>query len=128
MDIDDLHTVESPFLASYSAMPIPLLPIHKLYVNLVTNGWPRLDFASEIAEDNILQRPPRKPDESIFGGGVGIHILWVGLLMGAVCIVTQSYAIHVGNNKWMTMVFTVLTISQMGHALAVRSGCKSLFS
>jgi Ca2+-transporting ATPase len=69
----------------------------------------------------------RKANESIFEGGVGVHILWVGLLMGAVCIATQVWAIHVENEKWMTMVFTVLSISQMGHAMAIRSDWKSLF-
>jgi Ca2+-transporting ATPase len=48
--------------------------------------------------------------------------------MGAVCIGTQAWAIYAGNEKWMTMVFTVLSISQMGHALAIRSDWKSLFT
>ena len=89
---------------------------------------PGLAFAAEEAEENILNRPPRKTNESIFGGGVGIHILWVGLLMGAVCIGTQGWAIRAGNEKWMTLVFTVLSLSQMGHAMAIRSDWKSLFS
>jgi Ca2+-transporting ATPase len=116
------------FLAPLIGLPIPLLPIHILWINLVTDGLPGLAFASESAEENILKRPPRKPDESIFSGGVGFHILWVGLLMGAVCIGTQGWAIYTGNEKWMTMVFTVLSISQMGHAMAIRSDWKSLFS
>jgi P-type Ca2+ transporter type 2C len=116
------------FLAPLIGLPIPLLPIHILWINLVTDGLPGLAFASEEAEENILKRPPRKTDESIFSEGVGIHILWVGLLMGAVCIGTQGWSIHNGNEKWMTMVFTVLSISQMGHAMAIRSDWKSLFS
>lgn len=116
------------FLAPLIGLPIPLLPIHILWINLVTDGLPGLAFASEEAEENILKRSPRKTDESIFSDGVGIHILWVGLLMGAICIGTQGWAIHIGNEKWMTMVFTVLSISQMGHAMAVRSDWKSLFS
>jgi Ca2+-transporting ATPase len=116
------------FLAPLIGLPIPLLPIHILWINLVTDGLPGLAFAAEDAEDDILKRPPRKTDESIFGGGVGIHILWVGLLMGAICIGTQGWALHVGNDKWMTMVFTVLSLSQMGHAMAIRSNWKSLFS
>ena len=116
------------FLAPLIGLPIPLLPIHILWINLVTDGLPGLAFASEEAEENILKRKPRKTDESIFSDGVGIHILWVGLLMGAICIVTQGWAIHVGNEKWMTMVFTVLSISQMGHAMAIRSDWKSLFN
>jgi Ca2+-transporting ATPase len=116
------------FLAPLIGFPIPLLPIHILWINLVTDGLPGLAFASEEAEENILKRKPRKTDESIFSDGVGIHIFWVGLLMGAICIVTQGWAIHVGNDKWMTMVFTVLSISQMGHAMAIRSNWKSLFN
>jgi Ca2+-transporting ATPase len=116
------------FLAPLIGLPIPLLPIHILWINLVTDGLPGLAFASEEAEANILKRKPRKTDESIFSGGVGIHILWVGLLMGAICIGTQGWAIHAGNDTWMTMVFTVLSMSQMGHALAIRSDWKSLFN
>ena len=116
------------FLAPLIGLPIPLLPIHILWINLVTDGLPGLAFASEEAEANILKRMPRKTDESIFSGGVGIHILWVGLLMGAICIGTQGWAIHAGNDTWMTMVFTVLSMSQMGHAMAIRSDWKSLFN
>ena len=116
------------FLAPLIGLPIPLLPIHILWINLVTDGLPGLAFASEEAEENILKRMPRKTDESIFSGGVGIHILWVGLLMGAICVGTQGWAIQAGTDKWMTMVFTVLSISQMGHAMAIRSDWKSLFN
>jgi P-type Ca2+ transporter type 2C len=116
------------FLAPLIGLPLPLIPIQILWLNLVTDGLPGLAFASESAEDNILKRPPRHPDESIFGNGIGFHILWVGLLMGAVTIGTQGWAIHSGNEKWMTMVFTILSISQMGQAMAVRSDKKSLFT
>jgi Ca2+-transporting ATPase len=116
------------FLAPLMGLPIPLIPIHILWINLVTDGLPGLAFAAEPAEDDILKRPPRKTNESIFSNGVGIHILWVGLLMGAVCLGVQAWASHQGNEKWQTMVFTVLCISQMGHAMAIRSDWKSLFS
>lgn len=115
------------FLAPLIGLSIPLIPIHILWINLVTDGLPGLAFAAEPAEENILQQPPRKSDESIFSRGLGLHILWVGLLMGAICLVTQVWATHLGNDKWQTMVFTVLCISQMGHALSIRSDLKSLF-
>ncbi|MDZ4844526.1 MAG: cation-translocating P-type ATPase [Chitinophagales bacterium] len=115
------------FLAPLVGLPIPLLPIHILWINLVTDGLPGLALANEQAEKNVMQRPPRQTGESIFAHGLGWHILWVGLLMGAVCLGLQAWAIHVENSKWQTMVFTVLCFSQMGHALAIRSEHAYLF-
>ena len=75
-----------------------------------------------------MQRPPRPPKESIFAHGMWQHILWVGLLMGAVTLLTQAWALHNGSAHWQTMVFTVLTLSQLGHVLAIRSERESLFT
>ncbi len=114
-------------LAPFFGLPIPLLPIHILWINLVTDGLPGLALGSEPQEKGIMTRPPRPPKESIFADGLGVHLVWVGLLMGAASLVTQAYAIEVGWH-WQTMVFTVLCFSQMGHVLAVRSDRESLFS
>jgi P-type Ca2+ transporter type 2C len=116
------------FLAPFLGLPIPLLPIHILWINLVTDGLPGLALAAEPAEKNIMKRPPRHPQESIFSHGLGGHIIWVGLLMGFVSIFTQAWAIKAGHAHWQTMVFTVLCLSQMGHVLAIRSERESLFS
>lgn len=113
------------FLAPFFNLPIPLLPIHILWINLVTDGLPGLALAAEPAENNIMSRPPRHPRESVFAGGMGIHIIWVGLLLGSVSIGTQALFIHQDN--WQTMVFTVLCFSQMGHVFAIRSDYASLF-
>jgi Ca2+-transporting ATPase len=115
------------FLAPFFGLPIPLLPIHLLWINLVTDGLPGLAMAAEPAEKGIMNRPPRHPQESIFAQWLGAHIAWVGLLMGLICIGTQAWAIHVGDAHWQTMVFTVLCLSQMGHALAIRSDRESFF-
>jgi len=116
------------FLAPFFGLPIPLLPIHILWINLVTDGLPGLALAAEPGEKGIMERPPRHPRESIFAHGLGTHIVWVGLLMGAACIVTQAWSIRTGFAHWQTMVFTVLCLSQMGHVLAIRSERESLFS
>jgi Ca2+-transporting ATPase len=115
------------FLAPFLGLPIPLLPIHILWINLVTDGLPGLALAAEPEERGLMRRPPRPPRESIFAHGMWQHITWVGLLMGAVCLLTQSVAIQMGWH-WQTMVFTILTLSQLGHALAVRSERESLFT
>lgn len=109
------------FLAPMLMLPIPLLPIHILWVNLVTDGLPGLALAAEPAERGVMQRPPRAPMESLFANGMWQHILGVGLLIGALCLGVQAWAIHTGHAHWQTMVFTVLTLSQMAHVLAIRS-------
>jgi Ca2+-transporting ATPase len=116
------------FLAPFVGLPIPLLPIHILWVNLVTDGLPGLALAMEPGERGLMRRPPRPPKESVFAHGMWQHIVWVGLLMGGVCIGVQSWAWTNGNSHGQTMVFTVLSLSQLGLALAVRSERESLFT
>ncbi len=115
------------FLAPFFGLPIPLLPIHILWINLVTDGLPGLALAAEPEERGIMKRPPRHPQESIFAHGLGIHMIWVGLLMGSISVFTQAWAIRMPDGHWQTMVFTVLCLSQMGHVLAIRSEKESLF-
>jgi len=114
-------------LAPLLGLPIPLLPIHILWINLVSDGLPSIALAAEPAEKGVMKRRPRPADESIFAGGLGRHIIWVGLLMGVVCVATQAWAIRLGDKHWQTMVFAVLSFSQMGHVLAIRSETRSLF-
>jgi Ca2+-transporting ATPase len=115
-------------LAPLFGLPLPLLPIHILWINLVTDGLPGLALAAEPAEKGIMERPPRLPKESIFAHGLGTHIVWVGIVMGAASLSTQAWSISTGLAHWQTMVFTVLCLSQMGHVLAIRSERESLFS
>jgi Ca2+-transporting ATPase len=116
------------FLAPFLGLPIPLLPIHILWINLVTDGLPALALSMEPEEGNVMRRPPRKPSENLFANGLGIHAIWVGLLMAAVTLSLQAWAIHFGDSHWQTMVFTVLCLSQLGHVMAIRSERESLFS
>ncbi|MDD2659232.1 MAG: cation-translocating P-type ATPase [Methylococcales bacterium] len=116
------------FLAPFLGLPIPLLPIHILWINLVTDGLPGLALAVEPEERYIMERPPRPPQQSIFALGMWQHILWIGLLMGGVSLFSQGWAYFTGSAHWQSMVFTVLALSQMGHVLAIRSERESLFS
>ncbi len=115
------------FLAPFFGLPIPLLAIHILWINLVTDGLPGLALASEPSEANIMKRPPRNPKKNIFSNGMALHILWVGFLMGCVTIGVQAYAIYNTNSHWQTMAFTVLCFSQLGHVMVIRSGRESIF-
>jgi len=116
------------FLAPFLGLPIPLLPIHILWINLVTDGLPGLAFTAEPAEPGLMRRAPRPPDESIFAHGMWQHIVWVGLFVGGISIASLAWAIARGVEYWQTVVFTVLTVSQLFHSLAVRSETASLFT
>lgn len=114
------------FLAPLLGYPLPLLPIHILWVNLVTDGLPGLALAVEPAEPGVMRRAPRPPDESVFAHGVWQHALWVGLLMGVTALLTQVGALAIGSAHWQSMTFTVLALSQLGHVMVVRSERESL--
>lgn len=115
------------FLPPFLGLPLPLLPIHILWINLVTDGLPGLALAAEPAERGIMQRPPRAPAETLFARGNWQHMIWVGLLIGLLCVFAQHEAYAAGLANWQTIVFTVLTFAQLAHALAIRSEVDSFF-
>jgi P-type Ca2+ transporter type 2C len=108
-------------------LPIALLPIHILWINLVSDGLPAITLSFEKGEKDIMNRPPRPPQQSVFANGRGMHMIWVGMLMAGVALAAQGYAIKNGLH-WQTIVFNVLCLSQMAHVLAIRSENQSLFS
>jgi Ca2+-transporting ATPase len=76
-----------------------------------------------------MKRPPFHPTESIFSRGMGARIVWIGTLMGIVSLaVGYWYWLQDPNGPWQTMVFTTLTLAQMGNALAIRSNIDSFFT
>jgi len=114
-------------IAPLIGMPFALLPLQILWVNLVTDGLPGLALSIEPAEKKVMQRPPHPPDENVFGRGMAQKILWVGILMGLVSLGVGYYYWSIGNPNWQTIIFTTLTLSQMGNALALRSERESIF-
>jgi len=116
------------FLAPFLGLPLPLLPIHILWMNLVTDGLPGLALSAEREEPDVMRRPPRPPQEGIFAHGLWQHAVWVGLLMAVLALGTQAWAIRTGHAHWQTMTFTVLTLSQLTHIMAIRSERQSLFT
>ncbi len=69
-------------------MPLPLMPLQILWVNLVTDGLPGLALAVEPGERGVMKRSPFKPTESVFSRGIGLEIIWIGILMGLVSLGT----------------------------------------
>lgn len=74
------------FTALMVGLRIPLLAIQILWINLVTDGLPAIALGFGEAEPDTMKRKPRPVNESIFAGGIGRHIIWVGLLIGLVTL------------------------------------------
>ncbi len=113
------------FLGPFVGLPLPLLPAHILWINLVTDGLPGLALAVEPIERGVMERQPRPPDESVFARGLWQHIVVVGLLMGLIPLGLGVWG-EATDRPWQTMVFFSLALLQLGHALAVRSEIDSL--
>jgi Ca2+-transporting ATPase len=108
-------------------LPVALLPIHILWINLVSDGLPAIALSYEKAEKDIMSRPPRPPQQSVFANGRGLHMIWVGMFIAGITLSLQGWAINHGLH-WQTIVFNVLCLSQLGHVMAIRSENQSLFS
>jgi Ca2+-transporting ATPase len=116
------------FLAPFLGLPIPLLAVQILWINLVTDGLPGLALAAEPEERDVMRRPPRSRNESVFAEGLGAHAFVFGLLMAGIALATQAWAWRADLPEWQTLVFTTLCFMQLGHVLAIRSERTSLLN
>jgi Ca2+-transporting ATPase len=104
------------------ALPdVPLTPLQILWMNLVTDGFPALALAVEPPAPDVMQHPPYSPRESIFARGLGAYMVRIGIVFAIITITLMYWSYHQNSETWKTMVFTTLCVSQMGHAIAVRS-------
>ncbi len=69
------------FVALLANLKVPLLAIQILWINLVTDGLPAIALGFEPAEEDVMRRRPRPRNESIFAGGIGRHIVTIGILI-----------------------------------------------
>lgn len=113
------------FVAMLLGWVAPLLPIQLLWVNLVTDSLSAIALGMEPAEENIMERPPRKNTDSLFGDGLGGRILLEGVMIGVLALLAFGIG-HVyfdqenGYAVGRTMAFAVLSLSQLVHAFNMR--------
>ncbi|WP_446220648.1 cation-translocating P-type ATPase [Micromonospora sp. IBHARD004] len=100
-------------------LAVPLLPAQILWINLLTHGVPGVALGAEPAESGTLRRPPRSPQESVLGAGLGRDVLLTGGLIATVTLAAGGAAAR-WDRPWQSVVFLVLGLAQLGVALAVR--------
>lgn len=110
------------------------LPIHILWINLVTDSLPAIALGMEEGEKDIMQKPPRDPGAGIFAGGLGASVIYQGLLIAALTLISffigSSRSQTTGNAQvtGMTMAFLTLSMCEIFHSLNLRSRFKSIFA
>ena len=126
----NLSEILTLFFAPILGFAIPLLPIHILWINLVTDGLPGIALVAEPAEEGIMHRPPRPPKENLFAGGLILKIIFSAIVLTLSAIFIQWWAVREGYDvkTQQTMVFTTLCFVQLGNALSVRAVYHSLFA
>ena len=124
-----------------------LLPIHILWINLVTDSLPALALAVDPAEDDIMERKPIKSGKGIFTKGMSWRIIYQGFMIGLITLAAfliglatpveelpevyhdgrlltnEEVRVEIGQ----TMAFTVLALSELVHVFNIRNNKKSIF-
>jgi Ca2+-transporting ATPase len=80
-----------PFNPITKELLLPMLPVQLLWINLVAAIALALPLAFEVKEPNVMNRPPRKPDEALFNGFVTFRVFFVSILMTVGTIVLFSW-------------------------------------
>jgi Ca2+-transporting ATPase len=116
--------------AALLGLPLPLLPIHILWMNLVTDGIPALALAVDPKAPDLMKRPPRRPEARLLDGGRLLAIGGEGLMLGLIGLGAFSYSLyglHQELDQARTVAFTVMVVGQLVHVFNCRSERLSLF-
>jgi len=117
-------------IAGILGWPVPLLPVHLLWVNLATDGLPALALAMEPPEPGTMNRPPRSPKESLLDLRTGAMLLFQGALIAAASLSAfwLSYSNHPQDlDRARAMAFCVLVYSELLRSLTARSATLTVF-
>ena len=114
-----------------------LQPVHLLFINLITDCFPALALGVEEAEPDVMNRPPRKSTDGVFSGGLGVDVVYQGILITVITIISYilGHCIEVGyfempkgiSEDGMTMAFLTMSMCEIVHSFNMRSQRKSVF-
>ncbi|MEK7595619.1 MAG: cation-translocating P-type ATPase [Patescibacteria group bacterium] len=115
------------FVAAILRDPVPLLPIHLLWINFITDGFPALALGMEPGEKDIMQRKPRETKNGILNKERWLFMTLEGIFMGALAYIVFNITLRdFGLAEARTATFLTLSILQLIHAFNSRSENQSL--
>ena len=115
-------------IAIFSGLPLPLLPIHILWINLVTDGLPALSLGLEPGEQDIMLRQPRANNEGLLTKARWARMILEGLILSAATLTMFMIGLKTSLAVAQTLALITLSFTQLVHALNNRSELHSLFS
>lgn len=126
----NIGEVLTMFLSMLMGLPVVLLPIQILLINLVTDGLPAIALGLEPAEEGVMNRRPRRSDESVFSQGLLSTIIFRGILIGLTTLaVFVTLFKHTGSlDVARTGAFLTLVVTQLIHVFECKSETKSIFT
>ena len=130
-----MSEVLSIFFATLLGFKI-LLPVHLLWVNLVTDCFPALALGMEKGDADIMERKPRSSKDGIFSGGLGFDVVYQGVLVTVLTLAAYFVGHYMEAGVWeitqsadgMTMAFLTLSFAEIFHSFNMRSQRASIFT
>lgn len=114
-------------IASLFWLPLPLLPLHILWINLVTDGLPALALVTDPVDQDVLEHPPRKTSEPLLGKREWTSVIAIGLLQALVALAVFVWALQArGLDEARNLAFTTLVFGELFRAFGARSTHKTI--
>ena len=112
-----------------------LKPVHLLWINLITDSLPALALGMEKAEGDVMARPPRESSSGIFSDGLGIDVLYQGIMVAVLTLGAYFIGHYMESGVWeianspdgMTMAFLTMSMAEIFHGFNMRSRRQSVF-
>ena len=115
------------FFSTVFNLSVPILAVHILFINLVTDTLPALALGVDPENPNDMKKKPVK-EGSLFEKGLVVRVIFYGILISVISLVAYVIGVQTSYKDGVTMAFLVLCLSQIVHALNQHSSTLSIFS
>lgn len=130
----NLSEVLTIFIATLAGFVV-LEPVHLLWINLITDSFPAMALGVEKGEPNIMERAPRNSRDGIFADGMGVDIIWQGIMVSVLTLISYGAGMRLASGteefvhqNGMTMAFLTLSFAEIFHSFNMRSRRNSIFT